>query len=82
MLCKWLCCEMQKEMYPATTVWKILIVFQLVLRMNKVPFNIFDEHNLCFSELWNNLDAVSVSLRKQVVGVEVSHAAVITIESF
>ena len=82
-LCMWLCCyvqQMQKESgenYPATT---ILAAFQRVLRMNKVPFNIFDNHGLRFSELRNTIDALSISLKKQGVGVNLSHAAVITIE--
>ena len=68
------------EKYPATTLRQILAAFQRMLRSNKVPLNIFDKHDLRFSELRNTLDTVSVSLRKQGIGAEVCHAAVISLE--
>ena len=85
-LCKWLCCFVQEtrkesgENYPGTTLGQMLSAFQRVLHTNKVPFNIFDKHDLHFHELRNTLDTVCVELRKQGIGTETSHAPVIISE--
>lgn len=63
-LCKWLCCFVQEtrkesgDNYPAATLRQILSAFQSVLRRNKIPFNIFNKHDLRFSQLHNPLDMV------------------------
>ena len=83
-LCKWLCCFIQEtrkesgQKYPGTTLRQMLSSFQRVLRMNKVPFNLFDKHDLRFHDLRNTLDTVCVELRKEGIGADTSHAAVIT----
>ena len=85
-LCKWLCCfvqETKKENglpYPATTLRSLLAAFQRILHSNKVPVNIFDKSDLRFLDLHMTLDTVCVSLRKQGVGTEVKHAAVIPLD--
>jgi hypothetical protein len=68
------------ENYPASTLRQILSAFQRILRTNKIPFNIFDKHDLRFSELRNTLDTVCVGLRKQGIGGEVSYAPVVLYE--
>ena len=85
-LCKWLCCfvqETKKENglpYPATTLRSLLAAIQRTLHSNKVPLNIFDKSDMRFRDLHMTLDTVCVSLRKEGVGTEVRHAAVIPIE--
>ena len=56
--------------------------YQCVLRTNKIPYNVFDKHDLRFSELWNTLDTDGMCqvIRKQGVGAEVSHAPVVSYE--
>ena len=57
---------------------QMLSAFQRVLRTNKIPFNIFDKHDLRFSELRNTLDTVCVG--KEGIGAEVFHAPVVSYE--
>jgi hypothetical protein len=85
-LCKWLCCfvqETKKENglpYPATTIRSLLAAIQRVLHSNKVPLNLFDKSDMRFRDLHMTLDTVCVSLRKEGVGTEVKHAAVVSVE--
>ena len=80
------CCFVQEtrkesgENYPASTLRQMLSAFQRVLRTNKIPFNIFDKHDLRFSELRNTLDTVCVGLRKEGIGAEISHAPAVSYE--
>ena len=52
---------------------------QRVLQANKVPFNLFDKSDLHFRDLHKTLDSVCVALRKEGIGTEVKHAAVISL---
>lgn len=68
------------ENYPPSMLHQLLAAFQQILRMNKVPFNLFDKSDLCFGDLHNTLDSVCVKLRKDGVSAEVNHAPVIILE--
>ena len=51
-----------------------------MMHANKIPFNIFDKADMRFRDLHMMLDTVCVSLRKEGIGAEVKHAAVISLE--
>ena len=85
-LCKWLCCYVQETKkenglpYPASTLRSLLAALQRTLHSNRVPFNIFDKADMRFRDLHMTLDTVCVALRKEGIGADVKHAAVISLE--
>ena len=50
------------------------------MHSNRVPFNIFDKADMRFRDLHMTLDTVCVALRKEGIGADVKHAAVISLE--
>ena len=84
-LCKWLCCYVQETKkenglpYPPT-LRSLLAALQRTMHSNRVPFNIFDNADMCFRDLHMTLDTVCVVLRKEGIGADIKHAAVISLE--
>ena len=85
-VCKWLCRFVQEtrkidgSRYPASSIRSLLAAFQQIMQANKLPYRLFDASDTRFLDLRNTLDTVSMSLRKEGIGVSKSHAAVISSE--
>ena len=85
-LCKWLCCYVQEtkkengQPYPASTLCSLLVALQQTMHSNRVPFNIFDKADMCFRDLHTTLDTVCVAQRKEGIGADIKHGAVIPLK--
>ena len=86
LVCKWLCRFVQEtrkidgSRYPSSSIRSLLAAFQRIMHANKLPYRLFDLSDTRFLNLRNTLDTVSVSLRKEVIGANKTHAAVISSE--
>ena len=54
----------ERRELPTSTLRLLLAAFQRILRMNKVPFNLFDKSDLRFRDLQNMLDSVCVTVMR------------------
>ena len=85
-LCRWLSCYVHEtknengQPYPASTLRSLLAALQRIMHANRVPFNLFDKTDMQFRDLHMTLDTVCVALRKQGIGADVKHVAVIPLE--
>ena len=66
--------------YPASSMRSLLATFQRIMQANKLTYRLFDASDTRFLGLRNTLDTVSVSVRKEGIGVSKSHAAAISSE--